>query len=251
MDLAAAVAALVAGDRAQVLELLKPTPLWQPIYQEGFNKAHGEGRTKLEAETTKRTELEGQLATATTQLEQLKRDKPDLAAIQTQHQQALTALETTHRTAMQAKDAEITEERTAGVLARFEQRLTSGKRADGTDRKKLHPSYAAVLRERQQNRERIKVGADKSITVLQKDRATPFGAATTDAALDLLADELIAEAPPEFVLAGTDAGGGVQGGGGTGEQGKNHFDKIREDVKAKAEAQVDVKPHGPFARLAQ
>lgn len=243
-------ALLAHGNREEVVQLVEKegAPIFQGIFQRGFDTGYGKGHGELETATAKVTELQGKVTTVETENAKLKAN-PDTAALHAQYGQEITKLK---------GDAEREANTLRGTIA--DERQTVSMRdlrthlVDEGD-KRLRPVYADVLLQKAEVRTRVKVNADGTRQVLQKGKDIPIAAQTFEAALAIMAGELKAEAPSDFVLAGTDAGGGIGGIGGrstttTQPSGSAALaESIRASVK-NAPATDAPKPHGAFAALA-
>ncbi len=216
--------------------------VYQLIFQNGHDVGYGKKHGELTTAQTKATELEGRVATLSTELTTLK-SAPDQKALHDQYGAQIKDLTTKAEQTASGLKAQLTKERKAAKVAVLRDALLTGA-------KRVEKDYADVLIQRADVVDRVKMNEDGTWQVLQKGKEIPIAAQTPDAALTLLADELKAETPPKFLLVGTDTGAGTTTGTVTTTVGGNQFDKIREAVKAEANAPNAIKPHGSFAALA-
>lgn len=247
-ELIKALKALSDADRAKFGTTLQneAPALYQSVFQAGHDVGYGKKGAELVAAQGKVTELEGRITALDTEVTKLK-SNPDTAALHKQYAEERDKLVKEHAEAMSKVTGQIVSEKTSRYVTQLQQLLTAGE-------KRLQGDYATVLTEKADVRGRIKVNADGSWQVLQKGKDIPFAAATPEAAIAMLADELKSEAPAAFVLAGTDSGGGVTNGSSPlPPAGGSVFDKIRAEVKTASEKKTmgDIKPHGAFASLGQ
>lgn len=215
--------------------------LFQKIFQKGHDVGYGKKHAALDRATEELTGIKAKLATAEEQITTLKAN-PETKAIHEQYAGQIKSL----TDAAKARETElltgIRKERHSSHLSTLRTALKA----------KLQPDYADVLLEKGENSDRIKVNDDGTWTVLQKGKDIPLAAQTPEAALSILADELVAGAPAGFVLAATDAGGGM----GQNGQGKSQTPtgaaataaSIREGVKKSVTPNAPA-PRGPFAVL--
>jgi hypothetical protein len=218
--------------------------LYQHIFQSGHDVGYGKKGAELTAAQGKVTALEGEVVTLKTEVTTLK-SAPDTKALHDQYGREIQTV----KDKATARETEL-----LGNLRteRHGQAKAKLRTALGKGEKRLVEAFADVLVEKADVIARIKIGDDGTRQVLQAGKDIPFAATDFDAQLGMLAEELKGSAPADFVLVGTDAGGG------TGAKGAPHtppstFDKIREDVKKQAAAgtaQEGIKPHGAFAGLA-
>lgn len=240
------IAALQAAgeDKAKQVAALKAEGggLFQAVFQEGHDTGYGKKHGELTTAQTRVTALEGELTTVKDEVTKLK-SNPDVAALHTQYAGEIKTIKDAALAKETALANTLRAERTNAARATLKAALKSGDKV-------LVDAFADVLAEKGDVIGRIKVGDDGAVTVLQAGKEIPFAAATAEAALAMLADELKGTAPAEFVKVGTDVGGGQRRVPGAPPATKNTFDKIREDVKASASPKDGIKPHGAFAGLA-
>lgn len=249
--LAEAIAALIAAPQAEVIAALKKdaTPLVNVINQEGFNNGYGKKQGEFDTLKVAADKSAADLVTMTAERDKLARGLPaDVAAVRTEHQQEVTRLTEQHKAELKARDEAIVAERTSNVVTSLRTRLQAPKDSKGQPRRAVREVYATVATQDKAVRDRIKPLPDGTFQVLQAGKQIPVAAATTEEALDVLAEELAAGAPSDMVVANTDAGGGVLPGGPV-QPDAGEYAKIREEVKTQAAKTGDVKPHGAFSRL--
>lgn len=241
---------LAHTNREEVVTLVEKegAPIFQGIFQKGFDNGYGKKAGELTTATARVTELEGQLATTQGEVTKLKAN-PDTAALHVQYGTEITKVKADAATREAELQAVIVSERQTGRMSDLLTALTTGD-------KPLQRDYAEVLTEKAETKRRIKVNADGSWHVLQQGKDIPIAAQTPQAALALLADELKAAAPAGLVLVGTDKGGGLDTGGRGGfsavtpSGGAALAESIRASVKTAATVAPDApKPHGVFAAL--
>lgn len=229
MDLNAAIAVLMGADRAAVLQALEKDagPIHQAVFQKGHDVGYGKKAGELSTAQGKVTELETKITKLETDLTEARKDKPDLAAVHKQYQDA--ARETTEK-----HQQEVT--RLTGLL--------QGSAIESAVRdlrsklvvKGVHPDMAQVLTEKAELRQRFKVDDDRSVTILQAGKDIPIVASGTMAALDVLVDEVFKTVDAKFITANTDAGSGDRGTGTpTGEA---LYDKIRKETVEQGAAEA-------------
>ncbi len=219
--------------------------VYQAVFQKGHDIGYGKKHGELEKATARVTTLEGELTTANAELTKLK-NSPDTKALHDQYGAQIGDLQTKAK----AREAELL---TTLRTERHNQRLAALRGhlvTPGADGKHLAADYADVLLQKADNAGRIKINDDGTWQVLQKGKDIPIAAQTPEAALQLMAGELIGEAPASFVLVGTDTGGGIGGSKGTpAPAGAAALAASIRDSVSKAAKPEGPKHHGAFAGL--
>jgi hypothetical protein len=221
--------------------------VYQAIFQPGFDNGYGKKAGELDAVATKLKTVEGELTSTKTELTALK-NAPDQQAIHKQYGDQIATLTADAKKRESELQATLNTEREARVITSLESYLTTPDKAG----KRVDRDYAKVTLEKSEVRKRIKVAADGSVQILQKGKEIPFSG-TADEAMKALEAELRGEAPPKFILVGSDTGGGTSSTGaatGEGSDDKAFADSIRDSVKKDTEKNV-VRPAfaGAFAGL--
>lgn len=210
----------------------------QPLAQHFINMGHGIEREAskkaiADAEAAK-LDAEGKVVEANKTIDQLRSEKPDLGALQTQHQKALETRDETHRKAMEAE-----RNRTRSVLLERDlERVRSklvAKRVDPELAKEYTDAGNASLVNR------FKYDDQGNPTVFQAGSQVPYVVGNGQDLLDPLAEEILKRVPKRgFVDPDDDdleiSGHRSDAGGEGGKKGKKTvYDNIREDVQKQNE----------------
>jgi hypothetical protein len=209
----------------------------QPLTQHFVNMGHGLEREAskvkvAEAENAKKA-AETQLAEATQTIDQLRKDKPDLAALQTQHQQELAK-----KDELREKGLEAERKKTRSVLLQRDLEKIKSKMVG----KKVDPEIAQTLINDATLHDRFKYDDEGRPTVFQAGTQTPYSVANGQDMLDPFVEELVKRVPKRGFLEDIDEGSEITGhrsdtgGGGKGK--KTIFDQIRADTE-QANKQAD------------
>ena len=236
------------ANREEVVALVEKdgAPLFQSIFQKGFDNGYGKKGGELTTATTRIATLEGELTAARTEVDKLKAN-PDTASLHAQYTTEIAGIKKGAEEREAALRSTVVAERQTSRMGDLLAELISGNEP-------LQRDYAIVLTEKAETKRRIKINGDGSWQVLQQGKDIPIAAQTPEAALKLLAAELKAAAPAGLVMVGTDRGGGLTGGRAditqTSTGGAALAASIRESVKASvAVAPEAPKAHGAFAAL--
>lgn len=244
-------ALLAHGNKDEVVQLIEKegAPLFQSIFQRGFDNGYGKKAGELETANAKVTDLQAKVTAQDGEIAKLKAN-PDTAALHAQYGQEIAKVKADAEARERELRATLETERKTMRTRDLRALLTTGE-------KRLDADYADVLLEKPDVKSRVKINADGTFQILQKGKDIPIAAQTPEAALAIMADELKAEAPPRFVLVGTDTGGGLDTGGRSGFSagaptgGAALAESIRASVKAAGAAAPEApKPRGAFAGLA-
>lgn len=206
----------------------------QPVYQVAFNAGHrsatGTLTPQIEAERAKITAAEQRVTQLQAKITELEGKQPDLAQLRQQHEQQLQQLRDEHATAVsKLKDTISERDRKRATLDL--QFLLAG------DDHNVEGLLAKALANDPDVQKRVKISADGTVEVLQKDAAIPFAPDTSkgQTALGLLAAELAKGVDPKFKRSKGDRGAGA-GAGGTGG-GQGFLSGYRDRVKKEREAE--------------
>jgi hypothetical protein len=209
-EIIAAINAHVAGDKAKAKELAKELranskDVAQLLINVGAGQKSGETQTKVSQLEAERDDLKEHLEQLTTEYTEFKTRTPDAAAIETR-------LNTKWGAKLQAKDDEVKATRDTlrkalggGTMQKVVARLVTKYGVDD--------DYAReVLAQR--HADRIAVGDDAKVGVLQLGETVEYDAATEDEKIDALAADIRKTVPPKFVNTNADTGAGIRGGVG-------------------------------------
>lgn len=213
MTLAEIVAALnaeIGDDKAKAKEAARllrsdSKSVAQLLINVGAGQKSGETQTKVSQLEQERDELRDKLEATEQEYTEFKTRTPDAAAIEAR-------LNTKWGAKVQAKEDEVKATRDTlrkalggGTMQKVVSRLVTKYGID--------EDYAReVLAQR--HADRIAVGDDARIGVLQLGEATEYDAATEDEKIDALAADIRKTVPPKFVNTNADSGSGVRNGAG-------------------------------------
>lgn len=234
MDLNEAIEFLKTQDAAVVVSELQKSA--EPIYRDIFNAGHTTGvgassRTldKMKADLESAANVR---EAAETQLAEYRAKQPDVATVTGQFTQQISDLNRKHKDEL----SKLTSEFGGSTRDRATADLRASLVSLGVD-----PDYAEVLVKKDDNTKRIKVSDDgRGFSVLQAGKEIPIPVDDGQSAIRVMAEELRKAVPDKFVVVNSDRGSGAKNGsGGGGKSVGNHFDKIREDAKARAAEKGD------------
>lgn len=208
----------------------------QPVYQIAFDAGHrsatGTLTPQIEQATAKVTAAEAKLTGLQAKITELEGKQPELAQVRQQHEQQLAQLRTEHETATkQLKDTISDRDRKRATLDL--QLLLSG------DDHNVEGLIARSLATGEDVQKRLKLNADGTLEVFQKDAAIPFAPDTTkgQTALGLLAAELAKTVGPQYKRSKGDRGAGA-GAGGSGGSGAGSLSAMKERLKEERKAEA-------------
>lgn len=202
----------------------------QPLAQHFIDMGHGIEReaSKATIKTAEEAKIKAEtdLQEATKTIEDLRKDKPDLAGIQKQHEDALRAAKDEGKKAVVAekeRNRQFLMQRDLGYL----QGYLTGKKVDPEIAKNLTHENATLP-------DRIKHDENGHPTVFQAGTQTPYMVAQGQQPLDPLGEELLKRVPKgaftEEVDEGTEVSGHRTDAGGKGGK-STVYDGIREEAK--------------------
>lgn len=212
----------------------------QPLAQHFIDMGHGIERQKskdaIEVADKARIKAEGDLVAAGQTIETLKKDKPDIAAMQKANQEALADQQKEHNKEMGKQKALTKSVLLERDLGKIRNRLV--------EEFQVSPKIADLLTHKNEDlKGRLDHDDKGSPTVFKAGTRTPYTVAQGQEWFHPIAEELKGEVPEGgFVVEGDEgtgaSGHGTQsGGGGDKGKGKNVFDNIR----SQTEAQVKTK----------
>lgn len=232
MTLQEAIALLMGhANRQEVVDLLQKEA--QPLTQVFFNRGHGvateESKTKVETSEARVTQLQADLQKTQQKIDELQNDKPDIAALQTQHQRELLEQKESLTKQLDAERANTRKVMLDRDLGTIQSKLVE---------KKVKGPWAKVLLQDQELRDRIKYEDSGNPVVFQPGTKTPYSVADGQSVFDLLADEIVAKVPTEGIEPDdTDTGSESNGDRSKGNS-TNAFDRIRDKTKQELESRA-------------
>jgi hypothetical protein len=245
-ELVKAIAALMGyANREEVVKLLHKEA--QPLAQHFITMGHGIATESFKAERgtleSAKTKAEADLAKANTELETLRKDKPDIAALQAQHQKAVEELKADHQKELGKQKERVSKTLIGRDIEKIKAKLVA---------KGVKPYIAGVLAKDPDIRDRIKHDDSDNTTVFQAGTRTPYSVAAGQDSLDPLVEELFKTVDADGMSADDiDTGSGSSGhGDDSGETSQDtdresttpvkgkaaRFENIRKDAEAKAKA---------------
>lgn len=219
MDLEQLLAEISKHPINTVLEKLKATPFYQPIFNDGHGvatKAFRDDLAKKEGEIAKLTKARDDLQT---EFDKFKEKNPSASELQKQYTDAIA---TKDREIEQLKKAHAEERqnwRKNDVVARIRNKLAEV----------IDPEIADVRAEKV--RDRIQLPDDSTVQIMQAGQQIPF-AGDLDAQVAALVEEVKKLVPERLHRSDVIEGSGRDtAAGGSGGGKKDFFAKIRESVK--------------------
>lgn len=211
------------------------------IYHEIFNAGHAKATAALKSKVE---EAEGKLDSekkraddAEAALRKAQDDKgPDAAEVRRQFEEREQATAAKHKETLAEKEARI-----ASILR--EQQVGALMTALVGERYRVDPDYAAVIAAKPDLLERISVGDNEEVTILQAGKSIPMQVPQGQTAIELLAEEVAGSVPAKFKSGSADRGSGLSSdtsarpsGGGSFKEIRERQQKIEEGRKAGAKA---------------
>lgn len=200
-------------------------PVFQRINDGGRTAANADNKAKIDAAEAKVTDVGAKLAKALKDLQELTDKTPDVANLRREYEQRIVDLTAAHKAEIESRDQLIVNGHRSRAVQEFVGALSAEFDVDA--------EYARdVLSVRSDILDRIRVGTDGKVSVLQKGQKeltiTPAEGRT---AMHHLAEEVASGVADKWKVTNVDRGPSITGTGSEG--GKNRFDQIRETVKTK------------------
>lgn len=222
MELKEIIEQLAEVDPKDFADALKKDSLkhFQFIWNGGHKTAMADASDKIKGIEEGVAELEKERDGLKSQIEELGKNKPDVAQLQEKYEKALSDKDTSHDEALAKVTRELDDLKgrlrnssTDRLLADTVRDLVSS----GVDK-----DYAEVKVNQSRFRDRLKVSDDGSITgALQKDMATPIPLSDGTSLSSILAKELLDEVPPKFREEKRQSGAGI---GSESDRGRKYTD---------------------------
>lgn len=235
-ELEAAIAVLMGhSNRAEVKELLhkKGQPIAQMFIDMGHAIGEGGMKPKLDELQAKLDAAESVNVDLTQKVEQLQNDKPDIAGMQRQHEEALERQKAQLKGRAEAAEAALIEREKKAFLDSVFAKLS----AEGIEGKKLRKPWAKVAVQDSDLHKRLEFKPDGSLIAFQAGTKTPILLAAGQSMADVIAREIIEGTTDTeaFDASDIDEGSGVEDNHRAGkpkQEKANIYDKIRADAEA-------------------
>jgi hypothetical protein len=224
----------------------------QSVAQHFIDMGHGiereNSKETIRLATEAKTKAEGDLTTANQTIETLRKDKPDIAAMQQNH-----ATELQNQQTRFDKEKKELKDFARGVLL---ERDLGKIRNRLVEEYKVNPSVADLIVKDEDLRDRIKHDDKGLTTVFQAGTRTPYVVASGQEWFHPVAEELKAKVPPRGFDTDADegtgsSGHGTQSGGGGEGKGKGGKGNVFDQIRTQTEEQVKTKTGTSTAEVRQ